>query len=454
MVAHRLRPENIEERLVYWSLLSMWAFWAVGATYVVFSLLGWVLFLLALGRRLGWLEVTHNHVERPSPVIVSAWLAGMLIMLVALIVGHIDNGYSVPQTVKSTLGWVKGWGLIGAYIFAGAMTHVRPQLIFRAMNILGLQTLLFTPVMILGALLHVPTTLFVSPLHYIVGSGEVFFAVGFYMFDSSTLGFRLSYFAPWAPAAAFFGIVAFSLALFDKSALWRWIGIAAAISMCVFSASRLALVAIPLIVLVLWVTGNITRLWMLCLLSATIIAALLFIDPILEVVRDLEAAFTGARADSSRVRATLQRIAVHRWESEAYWFGHATVEPGPHLVEYMMIGSHHTWNGLLFVKGLVGFLACLLPFAWTMLELLARSMRDRIARAGLGAMLALLLFSFGENMEMLVYIIWPAFLLLGVVAKRRISFPPEQRAAPRKFAELMAAAVVEVPTQTPSRGTR
>jgi hypothetical protein len=442
MVAHRLRPENLEERLVYGAILSTWGFWALGATYVVFSILAWVLALLAMVRRLGWVDAPHNHVERPAPVIVSAWLAGMTVMLVALIAGHVDYEFGTGQTIKSTFGWVKGWGLIAAAIFAGAMTHIRPQILFRAMNVLGLQTLIFTPVMIIGALLHVPTTFFVSPLHYVLPAGDVFFSVGFYMFDGGKLGFRLSYFTPWAPAAAFFGVVAFALALFDRSPKWRTIGIAAAISMCVLSMSRLALVAIPVILVALWVVGNVTRLWMIVLVSATIIATLLFIDPLIEIVRDAEAAFTGARADSSRVRATLQRIGMHRWETEAFWFGHAVVEKGPHLVEYMYIGSHHTWIGLLFVKGLVGFLACLLPFAWTMLELMARAQRDRIARAGLAAMLALLMFSFGENLETLAYLIWPAFLLLGIVAKRRISFPPEERAAPQKFRELVAAAAV------------
>ena len=37
-----------------------------------------------------------------------------------------------------------------------------------------------------------------------------------------------------------------------------------------------------------------------------------------------------------------------RIEIDAFWFGHGTVAPGPHLVEYMPIGSHHTWFGLLF----------------------------------------------------------------------------------------------------------
>jgi hypothetical protein len=440
MAAHRLRPENLEERLIWWAMVLAWPLWAVGLLLLAYSMLGWVLALLVVGRRLGWLPVTHNHVERPVPVMASTWLAGMAMMLVVLIIAHVDFELGSEKTLKSSIGWAKGWGLIGATVFAGAMTHIRPALLIRASCVLGLHTLIMTPLMVLAALVDLPTVFYVSPLQ-ILGPDETYYAIGLHSRDGGTLGFRLSYFAPWAPAAAFFGVVSFVLALFEKNAMWRAIGLVSALLVCVLTQSRLAVVALPLIGGLLFVTARITRPWLLAAMAVSVVTGLLFADPLIELYRDVEAVFTGARADSSRVRSTLQRMALHRWESDGFWFGNAVVEKGPHLVEYMMIGSHHNWFGLLFVKGLVGFLACLLPFLWTTMELFARAIRDRIARACLGTTLALLLFSFGENLEMLAYLIWPAFLLIGIVAKRRISFPPEERAAPQAFRDLMAQAV-------------
>ena len=124
------------------------------------------------------------------------------------------------------------------------------------------------------------------------------------------------------------------------------------------------------------------------------------------------------RADSSRVRAALGRIAIHRWESEAYWFGHGIVENGPHLVEYMPIGSHHSWYGLLFVKGLLGAIALAVPLAVTSLVLLARSLRSDTAQVGLSMVLTLVLYSFGENLEILAYLYWPALVIIGVALRR------------------------------------
>ena len=89
------------------------------------------------------------------------------------------------------------------------------------------------------------------------------------------------------------------------------------------------------------------------------------------------------------------------------------------MTEFMPIGSHHTWNGLLFVKGGLGFAALAMPMIWTFVELLIKAQRDKTARAALGVIIVLFINSFGENIEALCYLIWPGLLLLGVAMNRR-----------------------------------
>jgi hypothetical protein len=136
--------------------------------------------------------------------------------------------------------------------------------------------------------------------------------------------------------------------------------------------------------------------------------------------------FKNARASSSRVRATLQSIALQRWWNEAPIWGHGIVERGSHLVEYMPIGSHHSWIGLLFVKGVVGILSLALPLAWSIIETASKAQTDRVARAALGVLTVVLLYSFGENLEILVYLFWPGMLIVGITAKRRLVRPFHQ----------------------------
>jgi hypothetical protein len=161
--------------------------------------------------------------------------------------------------------------------------------------------------------------------------------------------------------------------------------------------------------------------WFLSALGVTVF--ILSFGHILHLVDDLTTAFTGARASSSRVRAVLQSIALHRWWAEAPIFGHGTIERGPHLVEFMPIGTHHTWNGLLFVKGVVGFAALAVPIAVSAFEFTLKSLCDRTARAALGVLVAVLLFSFGENLESLAYLLWPGFLMLGIAMRRKLRLP-------------------------------
>lgn len=82
----------------------------------------------------------------------------------------------------------------------------------------------------------------------------------------------------------------------------------------------------------------------------------------------------------------------------------------------MPIGSHHTWAGVLFVKGVVGFIAIALPMGLSFVYLLIKSMDSRCptAKVGLSVVMILFLYTFGENLEILVYLYWPGLLVMGI----------------------------------------
>ena len=84
----------------------------------------------------------------------------------------------------------------------------------------------------------------------------------------------------------------------------------------------------------------------------------------------------------------------------------------------MPIGSHHTWYGLLFVKGAVGAIALAIPLAWSMIEFallaITRSVAGRIA---FGMVLLMSFYSIGENLEILAYLIWPGLIVMGIAAR-------------------------------------
>ncbi len=155
----------------------MWGLYLLGAILPVTTFLAFWLVWRGTIRRLGWVEDGQSLAPRALPPGVLIWAIGMMVMLVALVAGHLDYELGLAQTIKSMLGWVKGWALLFLFPLGGALLRIRPQIIFRAVCILGMQTLLVTPLLLATSQMGMPEPLYVSPLHMIVGSEQVFFAV-------------------------------------------------------------------------------------------------------------------------------------------------------------------------------------------------------------------------------------------------------------------------------------
>lgn len=409
-------PQTAAERLISGTIEWTWALWLVGGLYIAGPALGWVLAgMVALALYLDRVKAST------IPGTVWVWLAGMLAMLVILWIGHNNFELGLAKTIKSSVGWAKGWALLALFPLAGAMLNVRAEVIYRAVCRLGLQTLILLPVFLVAPFVGLPELLWVSPLKVLGGAGPEYFAAQLYTIEPGVGTPRWQFFAPWSPAAGMIGVLYVLLAGQEKHRGWKAIGIAGGLMLALFSQSRLALVALVAIVPFVWGASRLGRgqLW---LLAAPAVLALGIFGPLLlEMIESAASEFSAARADSSRVRAALGRIAVLRWETEAYWFGHGVVENGPHLVEYMPIGSHHSWYGLLFVKGLLGAISLAIPLGATFLVLLVKAQAETSARIGLGLTLALVLYSFGENLEILAYLYWPALVVIGIAFRRSLS---------------------------------
>ncbi len=426
MDASTLRPETPEEKLIWHCIVWTWFYWVLGALYLLAPVLGWCLFVTAARR---YVTGDSPFGRDRIPLGVHVWIAGMLAMLVALVAAHLDNELGIGMLIKSTIGWAKGWALMFVFPFVGAMLKIRASIIYRATNKLALQTLLLVPIFIIAGMIHLPSPLYISPLRMIGGPGDEFFAVELYGIDDTSGARRWRFFAPWSPAAAFVANIAFVFALYDKDAFWKWTGVVSSIVVCVMAASRLAIVVTPAVVGLTLVLGNLTRPMTAAVGAVGGTIGGFTLPVVLAVYEDAMNRFNAARADSTRVRKVLGAIARHRWETEAPIFGHGVVERGPKIVEHMPIGSHHSWYGLLFVKGIVGLLALAVPLAWTTVEMIAKSQADRVARCALAVTIVIVFYTFGENLEILAYLFWPGLIVIGIASQRRFFNPLRERFA-------------------------
>jgi hypothetical protein len=429
MAAHGVDQKTPEERLIFGAIAGAWGWYALGALYILGPAVAMLLLAKYLWRR--YSSPAQRPELRPAPIPFSVWvwIAGMLTLLLALLVAHADYALGIAQTLKSTIGWMKGWALLAAFPLAGACLSIRPAVVVRAMGWFAVQTLLLIPLLVAAALIHAPSHLYVSPLQAVGGPGPEFFEVMPYSIDPSNGSYRWQFIAPWAPAGGMLGNLMLVLAMAEPRRGLRYAGIAAAVLIALMTKSRMALLFTLLLPPLLFGLSRLVTVRAQLILSGASLVLGLLANWLIEVIGDAISAFRAARADSTRVREALGRIAVSRWRSEAPIWGHGIVERGPHYVEHMPIGSHHTWYGLLFVKGIVGVAGLIVPLLWSFLEMLLLAQVERVGRTALAVVILLVFYSFGENLEVLAYLYWPGLVVLGIAFTAAAREPEAEPAA-------------------------
>ncbi|WP_421748454.1 O-antigen ligase domain-containing protein [Cognatishimia sp.] len=416
-------PANPVEALVYKTLTITWPLYAVGALYVVGPVLAWVLGgIAALALYLGPAMRTDLR-PHGIPTAVWLWLIGMLAMLPILWVGHVHWGYGLTSTIKSTIGWAKGWALMALFPLAGAVLPIRREILIRGQCIIGFWTLCLAPVLLAAPYLGLPERIFTSPLKAVGGPGPEYFTLFLFTYDPATWAPRWQFYAPWSPFAALLGVCMVLFAFEEKDRRWRAAGLAAGTLMVLASKSRMGLVGLIFCTIPPRLVPLLGKQWAMFVLAGLTASLAIFSEKLMSSLSAGISTFKNARADSTRVRATLQRIAEERWREEAIWFGHGRPEPGGHIVEYMPIGTHHTWYGLLFVKGLLGFFALLIPLLYQLLLSVADTAINPRGRLPLGILLVVCMLSFGENIEIEAYLLWPGLMMLGIHAREVASDP-------------------------------
>ena len=403
-----------EAKLIYWALIATYPIYAIGGLYVTGSALGWVILSIILLRSF----VEGKNVFSEVPMMVWLWVIGMLVMLLSLWIAHAQWSLGTAKTIKSTVGWAKGWALIAIFPLLGSLVSIKPESIVRGACIVCKHTAIFGLLTLLLYNLRIPGQLFVSPLHILGGAGDVFFTVSFYGMNPETGAGRWQFFAPWAPAAGFLSCILIIFCLQEKDKNLRNWGVLGCFIMILLSQSRVGLGIFIVIVPVFLLAKQLENPWVLITIGLLIPIVIVFSESLYELVMDLYQQAKELRPESTRVRSALQNLAVQRWQAEAPIWGHGVVESGDKFVEFMPIGSHHTWFGLLFIKGLVGFIALAVPMGLSMIYFLFYFQQNIQVRTALCFLIVFFGYSFFENLEILTYLYWPALFWIGMAFKQ------------------------------------
>lgn len=415
-----MTPLNLEEKVVFYYIIGTYGLYFVGAHYIFSPAMAWLL-TLYLGNKL-WnqAENTPSEEKITIPPVVWMWVISMLVMELALIVGHLDFNLGTKQIISSSINWARQWALIALFPLIGCL-NIRPQLLYRATCILCLQSLIFIAIACLANMLHIQPNLYTSPLSYLGGNNENYYNVRLYEIDLISGATRLSLFAPWPPALGLLGNIYFFLAYQESDRKWRLIGMIGAIAMVVVSVSRLAILCLPSVPFLTWFLVNFTRPGTQITVGIATFLAGILATPLINFLETFREQFRSVRASSSEVRETLGRIALYRWWNDAPIWGHGITETrGPAVSKLMPIGSHHTWFGILFRQGLVGSIAFAFPLLLSFIDLLLKTQKSKTAKVGLNILLVLFLFTFAETIGSLAYILWPGLVMMGIAFKEKM----------------------------------
>lgn len=413
MAQRLLDQSTAEEKIVYYSLAYSYVIYAFGLLYVVGSLIGWVLLAIYLLR----IYVNNGDGKPTKPLsrispLIWLWVVSMLVMELALLAGHIDRQLGMGSVIKSSIGWMKGWALLALFPLLGALIPINPKLLVRGVAICSASAIPFAILSLLVYFAGISGDVYFSPFKAIGGPLEVF-QVRFFGMNPETGLPRWQFIGPWSPAGGLLSCFFIIIVWFEDDLKLRALAIAGALTMSILSQSRAGWVLIvTLLPIVIFVDRlKDPRVWVS--LGVVIPIVVLLGEPIYTWIIESYEQIKQSRPGSTRVRNTLARIAIQRWQHEAPIWGHGVVERGPKVVEYMPIGTHHSWYGLLFVKGIVGLIALAVPLTLTFFYFLYLAQVNRYARGGFAIIFVMVAYSFFENLEILAYVYWPALMWLG-----------------------------------------
>ncbi|NER32369.1 MAG: O-antigen ligase domain-containing protein, partial [Symploca sp. SIO1C4] len=127
-----MKPQNLEETLVWYYITGTYVLFFLGAQYVVAPMLAYFLVLYLVKKLWEQNEETPPEERISIPLGVWIWIVAMLVMGLALVVGHLEFNLGTVKTIKSFVNsFLRTWALLAVFPLIGCL-KIRPQLIYRA----------------------------------------------------------------------------------------------------------------------------------------------------------------------------------------------------------------------------------------------------------------------------------------------------------------------------------
>ena len=396
-----------------WTLLEHAAFWGIVSQFAVFFLgleplaplltAGPVILIGAAGL------FRRRTVPHWLAILWLASMIGVLMQMLAVFGLRGIGGWYLP-------GWLLTFALAAFLPLAGAM--VRPEIVFYASAILGIQALIYSVVagMAVSAGLDpsynspIPVTRLIDSSFHVV---RLIQPIGIAGGER-----RLLAFTPFPTSAGAVACIFALLSLCHRRSWTKGIAMAGWLLLLLLTGARTGIICaalgIPFYFLLL-----LPRRYLFLGAGAALILATALTGPILRAADLGYGMLREQRSASSHDRANLRRLAMDGWRYGGNSVMGAGVSvPGGPIVHNVGIGTHDFVGANLFIRGALGFGLTLLPVMVTLIFGFFAGFTPA-ERIGTTIAVVLLAYTYSQELQTLYVHIWPIFLVVGAMGIRR-----------------------------------
>lgn len=353
------------ERIIYWTVILTPIWWLMGIQPLLYPIV--IVGLLTI--HFDW----HRLAVQGLPIYVWAWLAMSITMLWTAILGLNDMGFSLLPAAAAVVTFFKSYFLIFACLALPFFNKIRTQVITRAVAWMASGYLVTIAVQMLMLALKIGGSGFLPPLARLIPGDKSSLRVDF-AFPSSFLGLpipRTVLYTPDPPILGLCALLCFIICLREPDRRLRTLALVGSVSALVVSASRSALVLLPFALLIgVFFQSGLFRQLSLWLASATFLLCSMLELTIAELLQQPSEALNKTRENaisSSIERELVVRSTLEAWQASP-WIGWGVIRGRVNLYEdaYIGLGSFSTYSAVLYLHGIVGFIALICAMALTL----------------------------------------------------------------------------------------
>jgi hypothetical protein len=405
-------PLSRSEQLIYWVIVLTPLWWLLGIQPLFYPAV--VIALLVMHFDLDLL------VRKQLPACAWAWLFMAIAMIWTAILGLNEMGFSVMTVAATMVTFFKSYFLIFACLALPFWSQVRTKVITRAVSWLAMGYLIAIGIEILMLFTGIGGDGYMPPLAKLIpgdkSSLRVFFAV-----HSSFLGLpipRTVLYTPDPPILGVCSILCFLICLNEPNRRLRQLALAGCVVALIMSASRSALVCLPLaLILGICFRSGVFRQISLWLTSLALLFCSILRLTIDELFQKPVEAFNQARASSSSERSLVVQKTLEAWR-ESPWIGWGVVRGKAHLYEdsYLALGSFSTYAAVLYLHGIIGFIALITAMILTLFAVYIPAIQGNIpCKWAFAGLLSLYILCNATPLSWMAVYLWFFFSWLGAV---------------------------------------